>query len=483
MFRISNKLTSNLIIYLLCLVPLIAHADQKKEEDRSLFIPTEEQPLLLQGKIEGERYYSPQNVFSCQADDYGQGYFIGHDALLPQAACVALYSEKGAFKKAEIMFWPGVEKCKEQNMILKTTFEGFGIHTIKDVDFGEGIKIIQEEMLSDNVFFGAVSIDNLPYMNPFGDFQIRYSRGYLVYPVKDKLVVLSNQILTLPDQPHEPEKKIDRLKSELLAFKETFQFGPNPKIEKAVKKEDTPQKLDLTTTKNPKSPSEGKTPKEVKGLFENFAMGLKKADQYLTVKFPKTFKCLSSEQFTSDEGFGKMKGFSSSYKNVLKTSKGEAVEYVDYIYYFNPAPYYKKEKSRLMRMSYPVAYTSKKMIERGQEIEILQVCNPTIEEQKEAGFDMPETDDSFHEIKIIASIKGVLNIGYEIIYPKGLPTEEIEQLKNRKHAYLDGYQIVHKDEIKAGGGLICVDSRQPLELAAMLCRQTKDPIVVLGHHE
>ena len=43
----------------------------------------------LEGKIINKRYYAPKNVFSCRAEDFGQGFYYALDKLWDIAACVA----------------------------------------------------------------------------------------------------------------------------------------------------------------------------------------------------------------------------------------------------------------------------------------------------------------------------------------------------------------------------------------------------------
>ena len=91
----------------------------------------------------------------------------------------------------------------------------------------QGIKVIKEEMLEDDLFFAAISIDKMSVLKVNRHY-VPSTRGYLIFQNKDKLAVLSNQLVTLPRQKHEPEKHVEKLKQEILEFKKTFEFGPSP---------------------------------------------------------------------------------------------------------------------------------------------------------------------------------------------------------------------------------------------------------------
>ena len=54
------------------------------------------------------------------------------------------------------------------------------------------------------------------------------TRGHLIFQDKDKLVVLSNQKVTLPGQKHTPKKHVEKLKADILEFRKTFEFGSIP---------------------------------------------------------------------------------------------------------------------------------------------------------------------------------------------------------------------------------------------------------------
>lgn len=212
---------------------VFAATDQSKETTKDLprdeiFPPEDGKIPPLQGKISERRYHAPQGVFSCQAYDFGEGSYTAQDGLLEQAACVGFYNALADFKKAEIIFLPGLEGKISGEKELKDAFEGFGIGILKSVDNAQGIKVLKEEMLEDNMFFAVISIDKMSVLKAPSGQHVRSTRGYLIFQDKDKLAVLSNQLVTLPGQIHEPKKHVEKLKREILEFRKTFEFGPIP---------------------------------------------------------------------------------------------------------------------------------------------------------------------------------------------------------------------------------------------------------------
>ena len=117
---------------------------------------------------------------------------------------------------------PEIEKKTLDEKALKDAFEGFGIGILKTVDNAQGIEVLKEEMMVGNMFFAAISVEKMSVLS------VPSTRGYLVFQDKDKLVLLSNQEVTLPGQKHTPKKHIEKLKNDILEFKKTFEFGPIP---------------------------------------------------------------------------------------------------------------------------------------------------------------------------------------------------------------------------------------------------------------
>jgi hypothetical protein len=212
---------------------VFAATDQSKETTKDLprneiFPPADGKIPPLQGKITEARYHAPRDVFSCQAYDFGEGNYTAQDGLLEQAACVGFYNALSDFKKAEILFFPGLEKKTWGEKELKGAFERFGIGILKSVDTAQGINVLKEEMLGDNMFFAAISVEKMSVLKSPNGQHVPSTRGYLIFQDKDKLAVLSNQLVTLPGQRHEPKKHVERLKREILEFRKTFEFGAIP---------------------------------------------------------------------------------------------------------------------------------------------------------------------------------------------------------------------------------------------------------------
>lgn len=212
---------------------VFAATDQSKETTKDLprdemFPPEDGKILPLQGKISEGRYHAPKDVFSCQAYDFGEGRYTAQDGLLEQSACVGFYKSFVEFKKAEIIFLPGLEKRTWGEKEFKDVFEDFGIGILKSVDNAQGIIVLKEEMLGNNVFFAAISVEKMSVLKSPNGQHVPSTRGYLIFQDKDKVAVLSNQLVTLPGQKHEPKKHVEKLKQEILEFRETFEFGAIP---------------------------------------------------------------------------------------------------------------------------------------------------------------------------------------------------------------------------------------------------------------
>jgi len=202
--------------------------EKTKELPRSEIFPPEDGKLPpLQGKITKGRYLAPEKIFSCKADDFGEGSYIAQDGLLEQAVCVAFYSPTSDFTKAEIMFMPWLENINLDKKALKDFFEGFGIGVLTKVDNAIGIESLSEEMI-DDMFFTTVSIRKMSVLRTEDGRYMSSTRGYLIFSDKDKLVILSNQICTLPGQKHTPFLYRKKLRQRILDFRKTFKFGSIP---------------------------------------------------------------------------------------------------------------------------------------------------------------------------------------------------------------------------------------------------------------
>ena len=205
-------------------------SENPSELARSEIFPPEDGIFVpLQGKIIDGRYHSPKGVFSCQAYDFDEGSYISQDVLFAHAACVSFYNSICDFKKAEILLIPGLENKHLDKNALKGTFERFGIRILEKVDYAEGIEVLNEEMVGDdNMFFAAISVEKMSVLRDANGEHMASTRGYLIFQDKDKIAVLSNQIVTLPGKKHTPKNHIEKLKQDILDFRETFEFGPIP---------------------------------------------------------------------------------------------------------------------------------------------------------------------------------------------------------------------------------------------------------------
>ena len=212
-----------------------AHTDQTSEKSTELprsemFLPPNGKLAPLQGKIINNRYYAPKNVFSCQADNFGESQYIAQDGLWNAAACVGFYNGKACFKKAEVIFMRDLEKTYADKSDLQDVFKHMGIGILEAVDNAQGIEILKEEMVGNNMLFVAISIEKMSVLRtPDGQY-MSSTRGYLIFQEKDKLVLLSNQEPTLLGQEHTPKKHIEKLKNSILEFRKTFEFGSTPAL-------------------------------------------------------------------------------------------------------------------------------------------------------------------------------------------------------------------------------------------------------------
>lgn len=190
---------------------------------KKYFSPEEENPI--NGKIIAGRYYAPENIFSCEADDFGQGKYISQDVVDNSFAVVAFYNSTGDFKKAEILNIPAPSKQGfDLKWHLMRAFDDLGIGVLKKVDNAQGIAILQEEMIEDNALFVAISVEKNSFLKTAEGRYLPATRGYLIFYEKNRLVVLSNQHATISEN-HMPEKHIENLRRDILNFRKTFEFN------------------------------------------------------------------------------------------------------------------------------------------------------------------------------------------------------------------------------------------------------------------
>jgi len=195
-----------------------------------IFPPRDGSLPPMQGKIIDGRYHSPKNAFSCRAYDFGEGKYLTQDRLEDVFACIGFYNSFGSFKKAEMIMLPKIKKPLEEKD-LRDVFESFGIGILKKVDNAQGIEILQEEMLEGDMFFVALSVKEMSVLrSPTGQY-MSSTRGYLAFQEQNNIVLLSNQIATLPGKAHIPKNHIQKLKQEILEFRHSFEFHPRPSTE------------------------------------------------------------------------------------------------------------------------------------------------------------------------------------------------------------------------------------------------------------
>ncbi|MBS0621483.1 MAG: hypothetical protein JSR80_00780 [Verrucomicrobia bacterium] len=206
----------------------------------------------LEGKVVGERYYAPNNMFSCQFNAIGEEKYKAGDAFLDKKAIATMFPDQagdgdwgivsaifadsaGNYKRADI-YDLGWEQLDEK--ALKEAFEACGIETLEMFEEAKGIERLSEEMIGDDMFFVALSIKNTGLLKGFYGRDMPLTRGYLVFQHDDKLILLVNQRVTLTGKSQPPGQHEEDLKNELLEFKKTFEFDLVPAIG-CVEKADT----------------------------------------------------------------------------------------------------------------------------------------------------------------------------------------------------------------------------------------------------
>jgi hypothetical protein len=195
-----------------------------------IFPPKDGKLRALQGRINNGRYYSPKNIFSCQAYDFGEEKHLSQDvhneiSETSSYSAVGFYHKKGDFKKAEIIFAPVFEKKVLGEKDLKEAFNHFGIGILESVDHAQNIEILEEEIINDHVLFVAISIEKMAVLKGPNNECMPSTRGYLIFQEKDKLILLSNQKVIFSGEQHLPKLSIEQLKKDILEYKKTFEFG------------------------------------------------------------------------------------------------------------------------------------------------------------------------------------------------------------------------------------------------------------------
>lgn len=203
-------------IYLFILGNVLRPAFATEVKDSDFVIAPGSKNLF--GKIVKGRYYSPDKLFSCKANDFGEGQYISQDGFTDNTVSLGFYNSDGDFQRAEMIILAN-DKRVLNNQELETFFYDLGIGILETVDDAKGIEILQKEVINENILFFALSIQSTCYFH-----SLPLTRGYLAFQEKDKLVLLCSQLVTMPGESHKPELHIQKLKEDLFAFKDTFEF-------------------------------------------------------------------------------------------------------------------------------------------------------------------------------------------------------------------------------------------------------------------
>ena len=185
-----------------------------------IFPPKDGKLNPLVGKIIDGRYYSSEGIFSCKAYDFGENKLLSQDHHVELSHgsynVVGFYNSKGNFKKAEVVVVADDMKHSDEKA-LKKAFNHFGTGTLKLIDNAQGIEILKEEMITDKILFVAISVEKMLALN----IHSPCAMGYLVFQEENKLVLLSNKEIKIP-QKMKINDMIENLKKDLLEFKDTF---------------------------------------------------------------------------------------------------------------------------------------------------------------------------------------------------------------------------------------------------------------------
>ena len=203
-------------------VLLRGNSTEQQAENEEYFRP--DRPNPLKGKIVEGRYYSPENIFSCMANNFGQGRYIAQDGIDDLFAAVAFYSPKADFNKVEVFNYPKMDKAFEKED-LRYIFDTLVQTILKETDDAQGVEILDEEYFEFekyNALFIAISVKRLSYLrDEFGNF-FQATRGHLIFKEGDKIVVMTHHITTPLQEIHTPLKHLPSLKKNILEFRNSF---------------------------------------------------------------------------------------------------------------------------------------------------------------------------------------------------------------------------------------------------------------------
>jgi hypothetical protein len=208
----SNKLKVFLFLQSLLLIGPI-WSQQNQNSSKGIL---DEYPLKpLKGNIIDGRYYSPNNVFSCKAFDFGQNCYNASDLLTKDAAMVNFYNLAGCFKKIEICVIP---QLKDSTLNLKMAFQKFCMPAYKI----EESDILHEQFLGTNGFLVVLSSKQI-FTIAETDKSTGFIRGCLVFQRNEQFIIVSDQIASSNEKAIS-QSNIDKLKNDVMEIKNSIEF-------------------------------------------------------------------------------------------------------------------------------------------------------------------------------------------------------------------------------------------------------------------
>lgn len=228
MFGVKISRMRYLVAFVLMNIATYADTDEISQKliasQETVFSFKNERSKLFRGEILNGRYNAPDNIFSCKADSFGEDDYLIYEWLDGDCARVGFYSPAGDYKLASIVFIPGLEEKKSDPKAISGASERFKIKVFNFEEDCEGMTLLTNEMIGDEMHFLSVSFDKVPLLGKPGKY-VSATKAYLVFLDKDYYVLLSNQKTRDPRRLYTPKMHVNRLKKELIAFKKSFQFS------------------------------------------------------------------------------------------------------------------------------------------------------------------------------------------------------------------------------------------------------------------
>jgi hypothetical protein len=174
------------------------------------------------GKIANGFYYSPHDLFSCREVRFGSEESSLKDGFEQNKLGFIRFTDRlfGNFVEVHVMVLPDKPS-------FKNVFTQFVLPLIKDVQKGEGVKIVAEEAIG-NIFFAAVSIDKQPDLQDVNRNFLKSVQSHVIFEENGKYVVLSNQLVVPVNEKYDGKAYLKKLKDEIFDFKKTFVLGKRP---------------------------------------------------------------------------------------------------------------------------------------------------------------------------------------------------------------------------------------------------------------